>query len=35
VEFTPNTPEQYTAKLRDEFDRTAQIIKQAGIKPEL
>ena len=34
VEFTPNTPEQYTAKIRDEFERTAQIIKQVGIKPE-
>lgn len=34
VEFVPNTPEQYAAKVREEFERTAQIIKQAGIKPE-
>ncbi len=34
VDFVPNTPEQYTAKIRDEFDRTAQIIKQAGIQAD-
>lgn len=34
VAFESNTPEQYAAKIRDEYERTAQIIKQAGIKPE-
>lgn len=34
VEFVANTPEQYAAKIRDEYERTALIIKQAGIKPE-
>lgn len=34
VEFTPNTPEQYAAKLRDEFDKTAVVIKTAGIKAD-
>ena len=34
VEFAPNTAEQYTAKLRDEFEKTAVVIKAAGIKPD-
>jgi tripartite-type tricarboxylate transporter receptor subunit TctC len=35
VEFVPNTPEQYATKIREEFERTAQIIKQAGIKADM
>lgn len=35
VEFVPNTPAQYSAKIRAEFERIAQIIKQAGIKPDI
>ena len=35
VEFVPNMPEQYAAKIRDEFDKTAQIIKQAGIRADM
>lgn len=35
VEFVANTPEQYAAKIREELDRTAQIIKQAGIKGDI
>ena len=34
VEFAPNMAEQYTAKLRDEFEKTAAVIKAAGIKPD-
>jgi tripartite-type tricarboxylate transporter receptor subunit TctC len=34
VAFEPNSPEQYAVKIREEYERTAQIIKQAGIKPE-
>lgn len=34
VDFSPNTPEQYTAKLRDEVDKTAAVIKAAGIKAD-
>jgi tripartite-type tricarboxylate transporter receptor subunit TctC len=34
IEFAPNTPEQFGAKIRDEFDKTAALIKAADIKPE-
>jgi tripartite-type tricarboxylate transporter receptor subunit TctC len=34
VEFSPNTPEQYAAKLRDEYEKTGVVIKAAGIKPD-
>lgn len=34
VEFIPNTPEQFTAKLRDDYNKTAALIKAADIKPE-
>ena len=34
VAFSMNTPEQYSAKLRDEYEKTAVVIKAAGIKPE-
>lgn len=34
VEFTPNTPEQYAARVRDDYDKAAAVIKAAGIKPE-
>ena len=34
VELAPNTPEQYAAKLRDEYDKTAAVIKAAKIKSD-
>lgn len=34
VEFVTNTPEQYAAIIREEYERAARIIQQAGIKPE-
>jgi tripartite-type tricarboxylate transporter receptor subunit TctC len=34
IEFAPNTPEQFGAKIRDEFDKTAALIKAADIRPE-
>ena len=34
VEFVPNTPEQFAAKIREDFDRTAALIKAADIRPE-
>ena len=34
VEYTPNTPEQFAAKLRSDYEKTAALIKAAGIKPE-
>jgi tripartite-type tricarboxylate transporter receptor subunit TctC len=34
IEYVPNTPEQFTAKIREDFDRTAALIKAADIKPE-
>jgi tripartite-type tricarboxylate transporter receptor subunit TctC len=34
IEFSPNTPEQFGATIRQEFDRTAALIKAADIKPE-
>ena len=35
VEFLPNTAEQYGAKIRDEFEKTSQVIKQAGIRADM
>lgn len=34
IEYAPNTPEQFAAKVREDFDRTAALIKAADIKPE-
>lgn len=34
VEYTPNTPEQYAARIRAEYDKTATVLKAAGIKNE-
>ena len=34
IEFVPNTTEQFAAKTREDFDKTAALIKVAGIKPE-
>lgn len=34
VEYAPNTPEQFAAKIRSDYDKTAALIKAAGIKPE-
>ncbi len=34
VELAPNTPEQYAARLRDEYDKTAAVIKAAKIKSD-
>lgn len=34
IEFVPNTPEQFAAKIKDDFDRTAALIKAADIKPD-
>lgn len=34
IEFTPNSPDQYTARLKSDFERTAALIKAADIKPE-
>lgn len=34
IEFVPNTPEQFAAKIREDYDRTAALIKAANIKPE-
>ena len=34
VEFVPNTPEQFAAKTREDYDKTTVLIKAAGIKPE-
>jgi tripartite-type tricarboxylate transporter receptor subunit TctC len=35
MEFVPNTPEQYGAKIREEFDKNAQVIKQAEIRADM
>ncbi|MEQ1775831.1 MAG: tripartite tricarboxylate transporter substrate-binding protein [Burkholderiales bacterium] len=32
VEYTPNTPEQYAVKIREEYDKTTVVLKAAGIK---
>ena len=34
IEFTPNTPEQFGATIKHEFDKTAALITAADIKPE-
>jgi tripartite-type tricarboxylate transporter receptor subunit TctC len=34
IEYIPNTPEQFAAKIREDFDRTAALIKAADIKPD-
>lgn len=34
VEFIPNTPEQFAAKVRDDYEKTGRLIKAAGIKLE-
>ena len=34
VEFVPNTPDQFAAKMRDDYEKTGALIKAAGIKPE-
>jgi tripartite-type tricarboxylate transporter receptor subunit TctC len=34
VEFVPNTPDQFGAKMRDDYEKTGALIKAAGIKPE-
>ena len=34
VDYAPNTPEQFAAKVRRDYDKTAALIKAAGIKPE-
>jgi tripartite-type tricarboxylate transporter receptor subunit TctC len=34
VEFTPNTPEQFAAKIREDYENTGKLIKAAGIKPD-
>ncbi len=34
VEFTPGTPEFYAERFKQEYERAAAVIKQAGIKPE-
>jgi tripartite-type tricarboxylate transporter receptor subunit TctC len=33
-EFTPNSSEQAAAKFRQEYERVAAMIKEAGVKPE-
>jgi tripartite-type tricarboxylate transporter receptor subunit TctC len=34
IEFVANTPEQFTDKVKQDFDRTAALIRAAKIKPE-
>jgi tripartite-type tricarboxylate transporter receptor subunit TctC len=34
VEFHPNTPEQFAAKTRADYEKTAALIRAAGIKSE-
>jgi len=34
IEFTPNTPEQFAARVRGDYDRTAALIRAADIRPE-
>jgi tripartite-type tricarboxylate transporter receptor subunit TctC len=34
VEYAPNTPEQYAAKIRAEYDKTTTVLKAAGIRNE-
>ena len=35
LQFKPNTPEQFAAKTRRDYEKTSTIIKAAGIKPEI
>ncbi|MCA3092368.1 MAG: tripartite tricarboxylate transporter substrate binding protein [Rhodocyclaceae bacterium] len=34
IEFVPNTPEQFAAKVQFDYDKTAALIKAADIRPE-
>ena len=34
VDFIPNTPEQFAARVREDYDNVGRIIKAAGIKAE-
>ena len=34
IEFVPNTPEQFAAKVQYDYDKTAALIKAADIRPE-
>jgi tripartite-type tricarboxylate transporter receptor subunit TctC len=34
VDFIPNTPEQFAAKVREDYENTGRLIKAAGIKAE-
>jgi tripartite-type tricarboxylate transporter receptor subunit TctC len=34
IAFTPNTPEQFGATIKHEFEKTAALVKAADIKPE-
>ncbi len=34
VDFIPNTPEQFAARVRDDYENTGRLIKVAGIKAE-
>ena len=34
VEFTPGTPEHFTAKFKQDYEKTAAMIREAGVKPE-
>ena len=34
VDFKPGTPEQFAAKFKEEYERTAVVIREAGVKPE-
>jgi len=34
IEFTPNTPEQFAARVKGDYDRTAALIRAADIRPE-
>lgn len=34
VEFTPGTPEHFAARLKQEYEKTAAVIREAGVKPE-
>ena len=34
VEFNPNTPEQFAARIREDYDNTGKLIKAAGVKSD-
>ena len=34
IEFSPNTPEQFSARVRGDYERTAALIRAADIRPE-